>query len=263
MERMNLLVCDLDGTLLGDDQALDVFASWFAQASAHFRLAYASGRFVESVRTSISNSNLPEPDAIIGGVGTQIYDVAAGRRMAMWPPSIFEWNPYIVRAVCASHRELTLQPDHLQSQYKISFFGCDLDPPFFNRLMLQMATAGQRVTTVYSSNRDLDILPADAHKGAATAYLAHRWRINSQQVIVAGDSGNDADMFHAGFRGIVVGNARPELRTLKAPHIYHATADFALGVLEGLEYWLKDPLILSATSDQSNVVLGVGRGMRG
>jgi hydroxymethylpyrimidine pyrophosphatase-like HAD family hydrolase len=50
-------------------------------------------------------------------------------------------------------------------------------------------------------------------------------------------------MFHVGFRGIVVGNAQPELRALVEPHIYHATAPFAAGVLEGLDYWLQAPLI--------------------
>jgi mannosylfructose-6-phosphate phosphatase len=262
MERMNLLVCDLDGTLLGDDQALDAFSAWHARSGESFRLAYASGRFVESVRASISNSNLPEPDAIIGGVGTQIYDLRAGRRMAMWPPSMFEWNPYVVQAVCASHRKLRPQPEDLQSHYKVSYYAWDLDQSFIDRLTLHLASAGQRVTVVYSSNRDLDILPADANKGAATAYLAYRWRIDRQRIVVAGDSGNDADMFHAGFRAIVVGNAQPELRSLNAPHIYHATAEFALGVLEGLEYWLKTPLMTAATGGQSHVAQGVGRGMR-
>ena len=42
MERLNLLVCDLDGTLLGDIRALDEFAAWYAQARDHFRLAYSS-----------------------------------------------------------------------------------------------------------------------------------------------------------------------------------------------------------------------------
>jgi mannosylfructose-6-phosphate phosphatase len=262
MERMNLLVCDLDGTLLGDEDALDEFSAWYARSSRRFRLAYASGRFVESVRASISNSQLPEPDAIIGGVGTQIYDLCAGRRLAMWPPSMFEWNPYVVRAVCASHRELRPQPEDLQSHYKVSYYGLDLDQSFIDRLRLHLASTGQRVTIVYSSNRDVDILPADANKGTATAYLAYRWRIDTQQIIVAGDSGNDADMFHAGFRGIVVGNALPELRSLTAPHIYHATAGFALGVLEGLEHWLKTPLRLAPTGGQSRVVQGAGRGMR-
>lgn len=263
MERVNLLVTDLDGTLLGDDPALDEFADWYAGARDYFRLAYASGRFIESIHDSISDSKLPEPDAIIGGVGTQIYDASGARRMAMWPPSIFEWNPHIVRAICTSHRELTPQPDQLLSYHKVSFFGLDLDHSFIDRLIRQMTTAGQRVTVVYSSNRDLDILPAEADKGAAVAFLARSWKIDPQRVIVAGDSGNDAAMFHAGFRGIVVGNARPELQSLVAPNIYHATGEYAAGVLEGLGYWLKSPSIATVRVDQSSEVRDADRGRRG
>ncbi|HEY3395910.1 MAG TPA: HAD family hydrolase [Lacipirellulaceae bacterium] len=242
MERLNLLVCDLDGTLLGDDLALDEFAAWYAQARDHFRLAYSSGRFVESVRNSIDYSGLPEPDAVIGGVGTEIYDFSLGRQASMWPPSMLGWNPHIIRDICESSCGLETQPEHLLSYHKVSFYGADLDESFIEHLAQQMAEADQHVTIVYSSNRDLDILPADTHKGAAAAFLARRWNVDGKRVIVAGDSGNDASMFRVGYRGIVVGNARPELRALTAPHIYHATAPFAAGVLEGLDYWLQAPL---------------------
>jgi sucrose-6F-phosphate phosphohydrolase len=263
MERLNLLVCDLDGTLLGDGRALEQFAVWYSRARVNTRLVYASGRFVKSVRESINTSPLPEPDGIIGGVGTQIYDVSAARRMPMWPPSIFEWNPYEVRAVCALHAELTPQPEYLLSYYKVSFYAVDLGRTFIDNLILQMAAAGQRVTIVYSSNRDLDILPADADKGAATAHLAKRWKIDAQRVIVAGDSGNDLAMFQAGFRGIVVGNACPELRSLESPNVYQSTAEFAAGVLEGLDYWLDSQPVIPTTGGRSTVAQGAGRGTRG
>jgi sucrose-6F-phosphate phosphohydrolase len=242
MERLNLLICDLDGTLLGDDLALDEFAAWYGQARDHFRLAYSSGRFLESVRDSIDASSLPEPDAVIGGVGTEIYDFTLGREAPMWPPSMLGWNPHIIRDICEANGELKPQPQHLVSYYKVSFYGPDLDQSFIEHLARRMAAADQPVTIVYSSNRDLDILPADTNKGSAAAFLARRWHIDPRHVIVAGDSGNDAAMFQVGFRGIVVGNARPELRSLVAPNIYHATAQFAAGVLEGLGYWLQSPL---------------------
>ena len=127
MDRMNLLVSDLDGTLLGDDHELRAFVGWFAGARDQFRLVYTSGRFVESIKGSIERNDLPLPDAIVGGVGTEIYDVSTARRIVLWPPTIFEWNPYVVRSVGESFRELTLQPEQFLSHYKVSFYGRDLD----------------------------------------------------------------------------------------------------------------------------------------
>lgn len=241
MERVNLLVSDLDGTLLGDERALERFAGWYDQVKDRVRLAYSSGRFLDSIRASIDDGRLPEPDAIIGGVGTEIFDVAAGRRFIGWPPITYGWNPYVVRATCALHGELEEQPQHLVSYYKVSYYGYELDEAFLSRLAEELAAAGQDVTIVYSSRRDLDILPGDTSKGAAAAFLAERWRIERERVIVAGDSGNDSDMFCQGFRGIVVGNAQAELRSLRHPSVYHATAHYAAGVVEGLEHWLRQP----------------------
>jgi hydroxymethylpyrimidine pyrophosphatase-like HAD family hydrolase len=44
-------------------------------------------------------------------------------------------------------------------------------------------------------------------------------------------------MFLMGFRGIVVANAQPELRSLAAGHVYHAEQPYAAGVLEGIRHW--------------------------
>ena len=59
------------------------------------------------------------------------------------------------------------------------------------------------------------------------------------------DTGNDIDMMRPdlGFRGIAVGNAAEELRRIREPQIYHATAPHAAGIREGLVHygWLPAP----------------------
>lgn len=237
---MNLLVSDLDGTLLGDDRALDGFSVWYAQVRDRLRLVYSSGRFLESIRESIGRFHLPEPDAIICGVGTEIHDLTTGLRVVGWPDAAFDWNPAVVRDVCAEFNELEEQPSHFISSLKVSYYGHDLDDAFLSQLTRRLEEAGQEASIIYSSRRDLDILPAATNKGTAAAFLARHWGVDRENVIVAGDSGNDLEMFRAGFRGIVVGNAQPELLSLHDPKVYRARAHYAAGVLEGLQHWLDD-----------------------
>ena len=95
-----------------------------------------------------------------------------------------------------------------------------------------------RAELVYSSQRDLDVLPLGCNKGTAAEYVAHYLGFESSEVIVCGDSANDIAMFDYGFAGVVVGNAHPELKALDDPLVYQSTFDYAKGVLDGIRYWL-------------------------
>ncbi|MEO7415120.1 MAG: HAD family hydrolase, partial [Opitutaceae bacterium] len=66
-----------------------------------------------------------------------------------------------------------------------------------------------------------------------------RLQIQLENVLVAGDSASDAEMFLLhGVKGVVVENALPELRSLvEMPGVFFAPSPMAAGVLEGLHYF--------------------------
>ena len=239
MERPVLLVSDLDFTLLGDDAGLAQFAQWFAAHRHLLRLAYNSGRFRASVEQSIAETALPSPDAIIGGVGTDIFLTTERCGIADWPSTGGAWNLDTVWSVLRTQQELIPQPDEFQSRYKASCFGENLPREFVAQLSERLRSLGQEVEIVYSSNLHLDVLPKHANKGAAAAHLAQHWDIPAERVIVAGDSGNDLAMFQQGFRGIVVGNGHEVLKSLRSDRVYVARQPHAAGVVEGLNFWLR------------------------
>ncbi|MCC6604916.1 MAG: HAD-IIB family hydrolase [Anaerolineae bacterium] len=211
-----LFATDLDGTLLGEAAAAARFKRvWEAQPEGKRPLlCYSSGRLLEDVQEQIANGLLPQPDYIIGGVGTAVYDVAHGRLLKQFTEVLEEgWDRETVEKVLHNiDLPLEKQPKHFQNAFKSSWFLDDATPEQLDQLQAALEETGVETHLVYSSRRHLDILPKWANKGNALRWLLHHLQIPHDAVLVAGDSGNDSAMFRLkGVRGIVPGNAQPEL----------------------------------------------------
>jgi sucrose-6F-phosphate phosphohydrolase len=233
-----LLVCDLDNTLLGDDRSLARFAAWFHRYRSRLRLVYASSRFFRSAAQTVRHSRLPKPSVIVGGMGTEVRFYRSGRPIFPWEERLFAcWDVDRVREVLARCDGLRPQPAEFQSDWKLSYCLRDASPDDLELIRAALRNASVEAELVYSSQRDLDVLPAGIDKGSAAKFLAEYFSYPAHDVIVCGDSGNDVAMFQHGFRGVVVANAQPELAAWQGPTVYHSGQKFAAGVLDGLYHW--------------------------
>ncbi len=240
MKEESLLVSDVDGTMLGDDQALLRFVEWYDAHRETMRLAYASGRFYESVVESIVATALAGPDAIIGGVGTDICYYPSGEVAEAWHSRINKnWDAGRIRDLLSSRERLVPQPEEFQSPFKVSYYLDDATEEELLEIEEKLRAESLDVQIVYSSKQDFDVLPRGADKGTAAAFLASLWGIPPERVMVSGDTGNDQALFEQGFQGIVVANALAELKKLGGPRVYHARHAYAAGVLEGVLHWRK------------------------
>lgn len=236
---VKLFSTDIDGTLIGKPDALERFNASWSGCPKRKRplLCYNTGRLIDDMLDLIKRGDLMAPDYLICGVGTVIYDFRKNEKLADFTEILEEgWDRDAAARVISEIPGATPQPKHFQAPYKTSWYLRDATEQQIAEVDAALDAAGLDVNVIYSSNRDLDILPKYANKGNALTWLIKRLKIKPSEVVVAGDTGNDSAMFRKrGIRGIVVGNAQPELHELTVGlDVYRAEGVCADGVLEGL-----------------------------
>lgn len=257
-----LLATDLDGTVIPPDWSAERLAEVEAFAAAvrgrdGLALAYVTGRHLEHALEGIRSVGLPEPDFLGCEVGTALYarrdgtyELDAGYRHAM-SEALGADSRATARAL-AAHPDLELQPSDHQGEHKTSFFApWPVAGHLLDELRALASGVGARVGFVVSRDVDtgrglVDALPEGVAKDRAVRYLAELLGLDSDQVVFAGDSGNDEAALLAGFRSVLVGNAPPALvervraeteRMGRPERVYVARDRYAAGVLEGCRHF--------------------------
>jgi sucrose-6F-phosphate phosphohydrolase len=231
-----ILATDLDNTLVGHKEKLEQLWSYFNTHNIKISLIYSTGRHFSSAMELIEEHQLPKPNILICDVGGSIYIGPNFEEDDLWRiVTSADWNPELILNVTNKYEEFKRQP--LPNDYRLSFTVPN-DPGYVKEVEEMLRLYFIAFHLKYSSNKDVDILPSHTNKGEALKYVLERYAPKHLRILIAGDSGNDVEMFTLGLPSVIVGNCQKELLPYSIlPNVYLATESFAAGIQEGWDYF--------------------------
>ena len=238
--RGRAITTDLDQNLVGDEESLDQLIQVLKENRKTTKFVVATGRRFDSALRLMKRYKIPEPDVLITSSGSEIFYAPRYVADIAWSNHIdYHWSPVKVRKILEGIEGLTLQDKSEQSRFKISYYydpAIAPDPDSLNRLLHQQE---QSVHLQLAFGQYLDVLPQRVSKGLALRYVADRWEIPLNRILVAGGSGADEDMMRGNTLAVVVANRHhEELSQLEEfDQVYFAKNAYAAGILEALDYY--------------------------
>ena len=239
----NLLVSDIDGTLIEprlNNPGLKELKAHLVNRTDKMAFALATGRNLRLVKKVIEEEKFPVPDFIICSVGTEIY-YTNGKDYILdkgWSTFLSgRWKRDDVESRLKSVPWIKLQEEEAQNPFKISYY-YDKEKYNYDELVAALGKGWYKINIIPSHGQFLDFIPKRASKGNAIKFLCRKWSIPLSNVIAAGDSGNDIDMFRGAIKGIIVGNRSVELNHYETTKsIFVAKSSASSGILEGLKHY--------------------------
>jgi sucrose-phosphate synthase len=231
---------DLDQNLLHNPDSLPELIRVIRENRKCASFGIATGRRLDSALKVMKKHGIPEPDILITSAGTSIHYAPKLTEDTAWTRHIEkQWTPRVASRILDELPGLIRQPAREQSRFKISYY---IDPnkaPSLEEINHLMHQEEQAVNVIISFGQFLDVLPIRASKGLALRYMATKWDIPLEHILVAGGSGADEDMMRGNTLAVVVGNRHhEELSQLDdVEKIYYANTPGAGGILEALEYY--------------------------
>lgn len=257
------LATDLDGTFIPlgghPENVFALLAIERALQDDSFQLAFVTGRHLELTLDAIRAHALPTPHVLIADVGTSIYlrddergwqpseEYAAALSAIASPETLSRLGTELVAS-----EELRLQEPEKQGPFKLSFYCDEAElPRIADAIRSRLRRDGHACDVVdsidpFNGDGLIDVVPRNASKAFAIDWWRRFHDLQPEEIVFAGDSGNDLAALIAGYRAIVVGNASDQIRRDVIRHheqsgwndrLHLATEHATSGVLAGARHF--------------------------
>ena len=228
--KPRLLLCtDLDRTLIPNGTAQEDARAreMFSKLCRHpgVSLVYVTGRDRQLVLDAVKTYDLPQPDYALTDVGSTIYRIVAGewQHLQAWNHHLCNCWPKAtnqrIRSLVDRISGPCLQEETKQNTFKVSFYvPLQLD---INQVMGNINNLLQRegisANLIWSIDEQkgvglLDILPDCADKRQAIRFLQQQLGFSDEELLFAGDSGNDLQVINSDIPSILVANAATPIK---------------------------------------------------
>ncbi|PPF56017.1 HAD family hydrolase [Clavibacter michiganensis] len=233
-----LLVCDIDGTLVGDTAASSRFRRWLGERP-QVVFAVATGRRLHDALETLRLAGLPSPDVVICSVGSEVFwrapdgityleDEDRQTHLLLWPRE--RLRERLDKAGVVGQGLEAQRPSKLGYYVK--------NATDFERA--QEAVLGLPHTMIWSHGMYLDVLPQGVNKASAVQHVGVALGVAAGATVVAGDSANDREMLAHFPNAVLVANWTDGLRSDPAlSHVYVSSRPFADGVIDGANVMLE------------------------
>jgi len=238
--RDRALFTDIDQSLLGDAEGVQRFAEVMRENRKCATFGIATGRRLDSVLTVLRQHRIPRPDVLITALGTEIHYAPQLTRDEYWNEHIdYHWRPAAIRRALSKLPGLAPQVKSEQTRLKVSYEYDPVQAPGIEEIATLLRKQDLNANLTLAFGRYLDIIPLRASKGQALRYVAQRWDIPLDHILVAGGSGADEGMMRGNTLAVVVANRHgEELSQLEdLERIYFAGRPYALGILEAIDHY--------------------------
>ncbi|MBD3676451.1 MAG: HAD-IIB family hydrolase [Planctomycetaceae bacterium] len=220
--RPRVLATDLDGTLIPNEEeqkpSLETLRTKLSHTNS--QLVFVTGRDFGLTTEAISENELPRADWIICDVGTSVM-----HRVEDEPFELVEDYRQHLKSLCADlpreqlqqeferWGELRLQEESKQGEFKLSFYTKADEIDDLEQRIQQWLTEHSAPWSVicsvdpFTNDGLVDFLPKNVSKAYALEWWRQHESWEQEEIVFAGDSGNDFAALTAGYLAVVVGNA--------------------------------------------------------
>jgi sucrose-phosphate synthase len=236
-----LLVLDLDASLAAPDPLSLAELRRRLGADPDLAIGVVSGRGFKAARYRYGELHLPEPCLWITRSGTEIHTCTPEGEQPdlLWQEQIgSHWDRAAVEAAMADlEPRLQRQPEGDQGPFKVSYILSEPDQGILPVVRQTLRSHRLMARPHLFHHHYLDVLPLTASKTEALRYLALRWQLPIDAILVEASQQGDDELLQGLSLGVVPGDHDPVLEGLRSHRrVFFSSRPQAWGLLDGLDH---------------------------